>query len=215
MPSASCTALGEVTRWRRILGGKDGPGGYREWMGIRGASNEVSRLGHQEQGFGVGVEANLWDTDLLYFLQVDYDHFDDRAFRVKSEEFSKGTSPVYDCYRDGKSLVLECGATSRIVYTPCSSDEPLLSSASPVTWPPGDPTLSEDPTVDMKDALANIRFLDLVPDRDAGAGLRWVEARRLRPKSWASTGRNLRRLRAQECSDVLVAGTHSNGCKGF
>ena len=147
-----------------IIGGKDGPGGYREWMGIRGASNEVSRLGHQEQGFGVGVKANLWDKDLRYFLQVDYDHFDDRAFRVKSEEFSKGTSPVYDCYRDGKSLVLDVGDLEDRVY-PMSSDEPLLSSASPVTWPPGDPTPIEDPTVDMKDALASIRFLDLVPDR--------------------------------------------------
>ena len=145
-----------------ILGGKYGVGGQLEWQGIRGAPIEVARMGHQE--FSVGVEANLWDTRLRFVVEVDYDFFNDGVFRVKSEEFSRGTSPVYDCHRDGQGLVLDVGDLEGRVY-PMSSSDPFLSDATPTYWPPGETTPIEDPTVDMKDALANIHFLDLVPDR--------------------------------------------------
>ncbi len=144
-----------------IMGGKYGPGGQMEWSGIRGATNEIVRFGRQ--GFSVGLEANLWDTDLRYVVEVDYDFFNDGEFRVKSEEFSRGTSPVYGCYRDGQRLMLEVGDLEGRVY-PMSSSGPFLADATPIYWPPGETTPIEDPMVEMKDALANVRFLELVPD---------------------------------------------------
>ena len=145
-----------------ILGGKYGVGGQVEWEGIRGAPNEVARMGHRE--FSVGVEANLWDISLRYVVEVDYDFFNDGIFRVKREEFRKETSPVYDCYRDGKSLVLDIGDLDGRVYHMSSSD-PFLSDTAPTYWQPGGTTPVEDPTVDMKEALAGILFLELTPER--------------------------------------------------
>ena len=145
-----------------IMGGKYGEGGQREWAGIRGAPSEVARMGHHE--FSVAVEATLWDTSLRYIVEVDYGFFNDGEFRVKSEGFRKGTSPVYDCYRDGRRLVLDVGDLEDRVY-PLGSSEPFLSDAAPTYWPPGETTPTEDPMVELKDSLANMRFLDLVPDR--------------------------------------------------
>ena len=145
-----------------IMGGKYGDGGQREWAGIRGAMNEVVRIGRQ--AFSMAVEANQWDAPLRYVVEVDYDVFDDGEFRVKSEALNKDTSPVYDCYRDGQHLVLDVGDLEDRVY-PMSSSGPYLSDASPVYWPPGETSPVEDPMVDLKDTLANMRFLDLVPDR--------------------------------------------------
>ena len=145
-----------------ILGGKYGPGGQREWEPIRGAPNEIIRIEHLD--FSVGVEATLWDTDLRYVIEVDYDFFNDGKFRVKSEEFTREESPVYDCYRDGQRLVLDVGDSEGRVY-PLNSSDPFLSDLAPTYWPPGETTPIEDPTVDMKDALAKVHFLEPVPDR--------------------------------------------------
>ena len=146
----------------QVMGGKYGEGGQREWAGIRGAPNEVARMGHQ--GFSVNVEATLRDTVLRYVVEVDYDFFGDGVFRAKREEFRKGTTPVYDCYRDGQHLVLDVGDLEDRVY-PMNSSDPYLSGAAPVYWPPGETTPMEDPMVDLKDTLAGMRFLELVPDR--------------------------------------------------
>ena len=145
-----------------ILGGKYGPGGQREWEPIRGAPNEIIRIEHLD--FSVGVEATLWDTDLRYVIEVDYDFFNDGKFRVKSEEFTREESPVYDCYRDGQRLVLDVGDSEGRVY-PLNSSDPFLSDVAPTYWPPGETTPTEDPTFDMKDALAKVHFLEPVPDR--------------------------------------------------
>ena len=145
-----------------ILGGKYGPGGYREWEGIRGAPNEVARMGHQ--AFSVEVKATPWETGLGYVIEVDYDFFNDGRFRVKCEEFSREDSPIFDCYRDGQGLVLDVGDVEGRVY-PMKSSDPFLSDATPTYWPPGETSPIEDPTVDMKDALANLHFLEPVPDR--------------------------------------------------
>lgn len=144
-----------------IMGGKYGPGGNREWDGIRGAMDEIVRI--ERQRFSVGVEARLEDTDLRYLVEVDYDYFNDGEFRVKSEEFSRYESPVYGCYRDGQNLVLDVGDLDGRVY-PMYSSDPFLASVAPTHWPPGDSTVIEDPSLDMKDSLANVRFLELVPD---------------------------------------------------
>ena len=85
-----------------ILGGKYGPGGQLEWEPIRGAPKEIIRL--ERRDFSVGVEATLWDSDFRYAIEVDYDYFQDGKFRVKSEDFTRGESPVFNCYRDGQGL---------------------------------------------------------------------------------------------------------------
>ena len=146
----------------QTMGGKDSPSGQKEWQGIRGAPCEVVRMGHQE--FSLGVEASLWDTSLSYLVEVDHDFFNDGLFRVKREELFRGGSPQYGCYRDGKGLVLEVGDPEDRVY-PMSSSDPFLSDVTPTYWPPGETIPIEDPAVHMKDALANILFLEPTPER--------------------------------------------------
>ena len=145
-----------------ILGGKHGPGGQLEWEPIRGAPNEIIRTEHRQ--FSMGVKATLWDSDLRYAVGVDYDFFNDSKFRVKNEEFERGESPVFYCYREGQRLVLDIGDLEDRVY-PLYSSDPLLADAAPTYWPPGETVPIEDPAVDMKDALANMHFLEPVPDR--------------------------------------------------
>ena len=185
-----------------IMGGKYGEGGQREWAGIRGAPNEIVEFGHQ--AFSVAVEATLWDTTLRYVVEVDYDVFGDGEFRVKSEELGKDASPVYGCYRDGQHLVLDVGNLEERVY-PMSSSAPYLSDAAPTYWPPGETTPADDPTVDLKDSLANMRFLDLVPDRMREPALPGAKL--------GDSGQNLAVVLERICNDperrnVLVSWLH-------
>ena len=142
-----------------ILGGRYGPGRQREWEPIRGAPNEIIRIDHPD--FSVGVEATLWDISLQYVIEVDYDFFNDGKLQVKSEEFNRENSQIYYFYRDGQQLV---AADDDRVYRMNSSD-PYLSDVAPTYWPPGETTPIEDPMVNMKNALSNMRFLEPVPDR--------------------------------------------------
>ena len=145
-----------------IMGGKYGGGGQMEWAGIRGAMNEIIRMG--QRGFAVGVEANLCATSLHYVVEADYDVFSDRTYRVKNEELKQGTSPVYIGNREGQRLILDFGDLEGYMY-PMDSDGPFLSEVAELYWPPGELTPIEDAMVDMKKVLGNVRFLDFVPDR--------------------------------------------------
>ncbi len=145
-----------------ILGGKYGPGGQLEWEPIRGAPNEIIRIEHLD--FSMGIEATLWDIGLRYVIEVDYDFFNDGKFRVKSEAFTREESPVYDCYRNGERLVLDVGDLEGRVY-PMNSSDPFLSDVAPTYWPPDETNPIENPAIDLKDALAKVRFLEPIPDR--------------------------------------------------
>ena len=194
-----------------ILGGKYGPGGQREWTGIRGAPNEIIRI--ERRNFSVGIEAPLWDTDLRYFIDVDYDFFNDGKFRVKSEILTRENSTVFGCHRDGQGLVLDVGDVDGRVY-PMNSSDPFLSDVAPTYWPPGEATPVEDPAVYMKDALANLHFLEPIPDR--------MREPAFPEQAWETRARTCRRcwnlfaatLPAKK-PDVLASGTHPHGRRGL
>ena len=144
------------------LGGKYGPGGQLEWAGIRGAMNEIIRLG--QQALSLEVEAKLEDSNFYYSLEVDYGYPEDGAFLVKSEELTLNQRPLFTCHREGQNLFLDIGDLENRLY-PMRPNAPFLSDATPTYWPPGEATPIEDPAVDLKDVFANIRFLDLIPDQ--------------------------------------------------
>ena len=76
-----------------ILGGKYGPGGQREWAGIRGATNEIIRFGNSE--FSINIQANVENGGLNYTLEAEYDDFRSGGFRATHEELSVGGKTVY------------------------------------------------------------------------------------------------------------------------
>ena len=155
-----------------IIGGKYGAGGQSEWEPIRGAADEIIRFGHP--AFSLHVNANHFD----YLIEVSGgDRASRGLFRVTREELGsrrRGTiytshpgwgDPVGD-QDDDTHLLLRMQKTGsqkkygqRIAVRP---DQPALGQ------------LREHQRVvkahkDLADealgVLANLRFLDLVPDR--------------------------------------------------
>ncbi len=142
------------------LAGKYGPGGQLEWAGIRGAMNEIIRFGQQALAFG--VEASLEDTHFHYALEADYGYSEDSQFLVKSEELKVDERLLFTCYREGQGFFVDIGDAENYKY-PRRANAPFLSDAIPTYWPPGETAPIEDPAVDLRDVLANVRFLELIP----------------------------------------------------
>ena len=142
------------------LAGTYGPGGQLQWAGIRGAMNEVIRFGQQALSFE--VEANLQDKQFHYSLELDYGYSEDSPFLVKSEELKVDERILFTCYREGQNLFVDLDDPDDFKY-PRRPIAPFLSDARSTHWPPGETTRIEDPAVNLKDVLANIRFLELVP----------------------------------------------------
>ena len=142
------------------LAGMYGPGGQLQWAGIRGAMNEIIRFGQQALSFE--VEANLQDRNFHYSLEVDYGYSEDSPFLVKGEELKVDDTILFTCYREGQNLFVEINDPEDFKY-PRRSVAPFLSDARSTHWPPGETALIEDPAVNLKDRLANMRFLELIP----------------------------------------------------
>ena len=147
-----------------IMGGKYGMGGQREWDGIRGATNEIIRFGHER--FSIAVEANVGDRNLSYIIEAEYDVFRSGAIKVTYEELRDGTKAVYS----GRGLtetiwiespeLLDKGAS---VGQPFKSEQPVLVQETAMF---GEERLIHDePVRIMRSTLVGIRFLDLVSDR--------------------------------------------------
>ena len=154
-----------------IMGGKYGAGGQMEWAGIRGAMDEIVRMGRQ--GFSLGTKVG----GLNYLIEVSSDEARYGQFRVTREELSRywrgmiftshptGWDPVAD-QDDDTHLLLRMEKTgsqkkygNRIAVRP---DQPALTQ------------LREHQRVvraqkslafEALEAFASMRFLDLVPDR--------------------------------------------------
>ena len=143
------------------LGGLYGPGGQLEWAGIRGAMNEIIRLGQQALAFE--VEAKLEGSHFCYSLEVDYGYSEDSTFLVKSEGLKIDQRLLFTCYREGQDLFVDIGDPENPAYLRRHT-APYLCDAMPTYRPLGEPTPIENPAAGLKDAFAHMRFLDLIPD---------------------------------------------------
>ena len=147
-----------------ILGGKYGTGGYREWAGIRGATNEIIRFSNSE--FSINIRANVPGGGLNYTLETEYDDFRSGGFRVTHEELIYRGKTVYR----GRGLLetiwvdsakgLERGDP---VGQPFRSEQPALLQETAVLGE--DPLIEDESSRQMRSILSSIHFLDLVPDR--------------------------------------------------
>ncbi len=143
------------------LGGLYGTGGQLEWAGIRGAMNEVIRLGQQALSFE--VQAKLEGSHFCYSLEVDYGYSEDSTFLVKSEQLKIDGRLLFTCYREGNNLFVDIGDPENPKY-PRKHTAPYLSDAMPTYWHLGETKPIKNPAVGPKDTFANMRFLDLIPD---------------------------------------------------
>ena len=163
-----------------ILGGKYGPGGQAEWQAVRGAPNEIGRLADTETGprFALEVRLKLGGTPARYRIDVSRSAADSGNFRVTREELStwRGAEPIYTSdppypdpvgYQDDDThLLLRMQKTGtqrkygdRIAVRP---DQPALTQ---IEEHKRVVRAHKDYARRVIDVFANMRFLDLIPDR--------------------------------------------------
>ena len=155
-----------------IIGGKYGAGGQSEWEPIRGAADEIIRFG--QPAFTLQVKANDFD----YLIEVSGgDKASPGLFRVTREELrSRGEGTIYtshpgwgdpvDDQDDDTHLLLRMEKTGsqrkygqRIAVRP---DQPALAQLREHQRVV---KAHKDLAEEALGVLANLRFLDLVPDR--------------------------------------------------
>ena len=166
-----------------IIGVKYGPGGQREWEPIRGATNEIVRQSPPsvggESSFSLEVELNLNGTQLHYsitvgrFMEGDPDRNIPEElgpFRVQKEELRTETGTVYTA--SGPSYYTASHPPDSLSVTVKKSSEPELQAATdqPVLTQYVMPArtrrlLNDQHSSDLRSALADMRFLDPLPDR--------------------------------------------------
>ena len=89
-----------------ILGGKYGPGGQREWEGIRGAPNQIGRLDPEfsipAATFAVDVQVEPVGREKLnYSIALWFDAFGQNGFTVSKENLSTEQGAIYTIDPEG------------------------------------------------------------------------------------------------------------------
>lgn len=162
-----------------ILGGRYGPGGELQWNPIRGAPEEIARLGRTT--FGLAVELSLkgpsrWPPQIRYTIRVDVQQRGSRKFRVVAEELWVGNASIYTSHpRAGDPVAKQDDETHLLVRMAKTGSQKKYGHR--VAMRPDQPALTqirEHKQVvrahkhyarQVMDVLANMRFLDLLPDR--------------------------------------------------
>ena len=137
-----------------IFGGKYGPGGQREWTGIRGAPNEVIRFG--EDYFSVEAEVGT----VRYCIDVAKDFFRHGSFFVVSKEaFQDGLTTIYQGEYTTPNLLVRGDYRDNVIFM---GDQPALSQRLIAAPTQLDSYLLVN---GLRSTLANMRFFEFDPDR--------------------------------------------------
>ena len=148
-----------------IIGGKYGPGGQREWEPIRGATDEIVRFEQLQFSLEVGLELN--GTELHYSIVVGaLEAGDDSSriegFWVREEKFKSGEATVFEAHSSNLQLDLRTPENPNLAYL-LSSDRPALTQLSSLGQRVE--LSSNHYVLEFLSILANMRFLELSPDR--------------------------------------------------
>ena len=169
-----------------IIGGKYGAGGQPEWAPVRGGADEIVRFGRPAFRLRIGMEnihppakdggPSRLQQNGIYSIEVSRDDARPGIFRVTREELEVGWETIFTSHPGGNDpvnaqdddtrLILRMGKTARqrkygdrIYVRP---DQPALTQIGEhrrvVKW-------LKDDAAAVVDILANMRFLDLEPNR--------------------------------------------------
>ena len=146
------------------IGGKRGA----EWEPIRGAPNEIIRIIGSPSGipippqpaFGLEVKLTEGNTDVTYTVEVSREIFRSSGFRITCEQLLTGGEEVYEkprSYPGERHVSLGHDGAIDIML-----DKPALTQVrdSEQVW-----RSRRERVEPVVNAFANMRFLDLVPDR--------------------------------------------------
>ena len=162
-----------------ILGGRWGPtSGESQWQSVRGAPNEVGRVADTEPGtrFALEVRLQLGDASWRYYIEVSRVAGDAGGFRVAREELSiEDWEPVYTSKTDYGDPLTQDDETHLWLRMAKTGGQKKLGHSVAVRS--GQPALTQirehrglakshkDNAQMVIDALASMRFLDMIPDR--------------------------------------------------
>ena len=140
-----------------IIGGKYGAGGQVEWEPIRGAPREIAISG--QHVFGLRLELMVEGKDVTFSIIFRPELLGTSGFRIGREELAVDGEKYY-VIKSGKLEVTPKNIYVDLEYT-LRRDQTILTQMREIT-------LDKDTkkyTGLVADALASMRFLDLVPDR--------------------------------------------------
>ena len=140
-----------------IIGGRYGAGGQVEWETIRGAPREIVRSGHSV--FALRLYLTLEEKDVTFFVIFRPELLGTSGFRVEDEELSVDKKNIYNFDR-GK-FKIEPGNMMKDFEFILRKDQPILTQAREIS----SDIIAVKQIEPVVDALANMRFLDLAPDR--------------------------------------------------
>ena len=154
-----------------IIGGKYGPGGQLEWAPIRGAADEIIRFG--QHAFSLEVEVREGrHSGSKYSIEVSMDKTRPGLFRVTREQLRS----VYTSHPHGNDPVADQGDDTHLLLRMAKTVNQNRYGHR-VEVRPDQPALTQlrehrkivkghkDRAENIIRILANMRFLDLVPDQ--------------------------------------------------
>ncbi len=137
------SGIGRGYTLAEIMGGKYGA----DWKSIRGAMNEIVRFGRYS--FSIEVGGDLSGREFRYSITVSHGPLEFGEFRVTQEELTVESTPIYTASQASGGLQVE-GKGSTVFHL---SSKPILAHTP------------ESDSVAVCSLLANIRFLELLPER--------------------------------------------------
>ena len=157
-----------------ILGRKYGAGGQPEWEPIRGAPKEVTRLG--QDVFGLDVDMCIDNRSIEYSITASADKTNPGEFWVTGEKLQDSGTPIYTSHPSGNDPVRDQGDDTHLLIRMERTGR-QKKYGHRVSVRPNQPALTQlrehhyvvrahkDLAEQVIQVLANMRFLDLVPDR--------------------------------------------------
>ena len=162
--------IGRGYNLAEIIGGKYGAGGQSEWDPIRGAPNEIARVGQSPRprmrDFSLHVELDLDGQRTFYSITVRFSPSRPDAFRVLEEELRTSTGTIYTTLRRPRSsqLTVLIGEGRKQHSIRLSRAQPVLTQFSRARYR----RLLTDPMGSrqvLHSTLGSMRFLELSPQR--------------------------------------------------
>ena len=159
-----------------IIGGKYGPGGQLEWAPIRGAADEIIRFGQHAFALEVEVREGSYSRS-KYSIEVGVDTARPGIFRVTKEELRSGWMMVYTSHPGTGTILLPLRVTTHTLLLRMAKTRYQRKYGHRIAVRPDQPALTQlrehrrivkahkDRAENIIRILANVRFLDLVPDQ--------------------------------------------------
>lgn len=140
-----------------IAGGKYGAGGQLEWESIRGGPREIAKASGEV--FAVAANLTAQGKKFSYFVGAGSEILGTSGLRILSESLHVDNATVFDWKKD--ELDVKGKKQQGIDKSLFRRDQPILTQLHQLQ-PDKGTGVHTGPTID---ALANMRFLDLAPDR--------------------------------------------------